>query len=67
VTEAASHPAPLEWKWLRSKEFDLAFVLGIPAVSLATVGTILLYPQAFWLVLAVDLWVLGYHHVISTW
>ena len=59
--------APLEWKWLRSRDFDLAFILGIPAFSLATIAVILEAPQLFWAVLAVDLWVFGYHHVIATY
>jgi hypothetical protein len=67
MTDATSEAAPLAWHWLRSRDFDLGFVLGIPAASLATVGLVLAFPQLFWAVLAVDLWILGYHHVISTY
>ena len=57
--------APLEWKWLRSRDFDLAFILGIPSISLATIALIIQAPRLFWAVLAIDLWVFGYHHVIA--
>lgn len=67
MAETTSEFAPLEWKWLRSRDFDLAFILGIPSVSLATIAIILQAPQLFWTVLAVDLWVFGYHHVIATY
>ncbi len=59
--------APLEWKWLRSRDFDLAFILGIPSISLATIALIIQAPRLFWAVLAIDLWVFGYHHVIATY
>ena len=59
--------APLEWKWLRSRDFDLAFILGIPSISLATIALVIQAPRLFWAVLAIDLWFLGYHHVIATY
>lgn len=67
MATSETHAEPMEWKWLRSRTFDLGFILGLPALSLFNVGFILLYPELFWYVLAVDLWVLGYHHVISTY
>ncbi len=67
MVETTGGAAAPEWKWLRSREFDLGFILGIPALSLASVGLILSFPQLFWYVLAIDLWILGYHHVISTY
>jgi hypothetical protein len=67
MTTSYTHAEPMDWKWLRNRRFDLGFILGLPALSLFTVGFILLYPGLFWYVLAIDLWVLGYHHVISTY
>ena len=67
MVETTGGAAAREWKWLRSREFDLGFILGIPALSFASVGLILSFPQLFWYVLAIDLWILGYHHVISTY
>ena len=43
MTDATSEAAPLAWHWLRSRDFDLGFVLGIPAASLATVGLVLFW------------------------
>ena len=67
MVETTGGAAAREWKWLRSREFDLGFILGIPALSFASVGLILSFPQLFWYVVAIDLWILGYHHVISTY
>ena len=67
MAETTAAFAPLEWKWLRSRDFDLAFILGIPSISLATIALIIQAPQLFWAVLAIDLWVFGYHHVIATY
>jgi hypothetical protein len=52
--------------WLRGPAFDLAFVGGVLALALGlgTVGT--LGHAAFAAVLAVDLWLLAYPHVAST-
>lgn len=52
--------------WLRSVPFDLTYVVGISAFALA-IGVIVvanprLFPAAFFL----NAWLLGYHHVIST-
>lgn len=67
MAEITSELAALEWKWLRSRDFDLAFIIGIPSFSLATIALIARAPQLFWAVLAIDLWVFGYHHVIATY
>jgi hypothetical protein len=53
--------------WIRNARFDLGFILGLMAVAAVTGSTILLVPQLFWPVLVLDLWFLGYHHVISTY
>lgn len=52
--------------WLRGPAFDLAFLGGVLALALAlgTVGTV--GHAAFAAVLAVDLWLLAYPHVAST-
>lgn len=53
--------------WIRSATFDLGFILGLLALASLTGTTVLLFPQLFWPVLTLDLWFLGYHHVISTY
>ncbi len=53
--------------WLRSQSFDLGFV-GLPAVLAVVSGAIVITePRNFGWVLALDLWLLGFHHVISTY
>lgn len=52
---------------LRSKEFDTLFILGIPIIAIAS-GLIVTWNNDLFLpVLAADLWLLGYHHVIATY
>ena len=52
--------------WLRSAPFDITLVFVNTAVALAAACAILYYPVLFPIILLIDLWVLGYHHVIST-
>jgi hypothetical protein len=52
--------------WLRSKGFDITFVLGIAAIAFLSGLIVLIDPDLFRWVLVLDLWLLGYHHVIST-
>jgi hypothetical protein len=56
-----------DWHWLRSRQFDLTFILGIPLLSLFTGFVVIFFPQFFLPILIFDLWFLGYHHVISTY
>lgn len=53
--------------WLRSPQFDLVFILGLPALGILTAAIVVLKPDLFWPILLIDLWFLGYHHVISTY
>lgn len=53
--------------WLRSPKFDLSFIIGLPLLATATGLVVLLRPELFIPVLILDLWFLGYHHVISTY
>lgn len=52
---------------LRSWQFDGSFILGIPLLAIAS-GFLVAYNNDLFLpVLAADLWILGYHHVIATY
>lgn len=52
---------------LRSIEFDAFFVLALPVIAIASGLLVEARPELFWPVLSLDLWLLGYHHVISTY
>lgn len=52
--------------WLRSRQFDVTFVQGVAALALLSGGIVVARPELFKYVLAADLWLLGYHHVIAT-
>lgn len=52
---------------LRSGEFDAFFVIGVPLIAIAS-GLLVAYNNDLFLtVLIADLWLLGYHHVVSTY
>lgn len=52
--------------WLRNRPFDLAFIVGITALALASGVAALLDHRLLLPILLTDLWLLGYHHVVST-
>ena len=57
-------PRPVAW--LRGAGFDSALVLGAPALAFLSGAAIVYEPSWFYPILIVDLWILGYHHVIAT-
>lgn len=62
---SGTHEAP--HRGLRQAGFDRWFIFGIPVVALASLLVVLIWPGAFYTVLVLDLWLLGYHHVIATY
>ena len=53
--------------WLRGAGFDSTLILGGISLAMLSGAAILYEPSWFYPILLVDLWVLGYHHVISTY
>ncbi|NQZ14733.1 MAG: hypothetical protein HRT94_07925 [Alphaproteobacteria bacterium] len=52
--------------YLGSCGFDYVFIFGVMAIAIASGAIVVLEPNLFIPVLLIDLWLLGYHHVIST-
>ena len=52
--------------WLRSPSFDLTFIVGISVVAALAGGLVVANPQFYPDVFLLNAWLLGYHHVIST-
>ena len=52
--------------WLRNAGFDTTFIWGIAAAAMLSGMVVAVRPELFTWVLMADLWLLGYHHVIST-
>jgi hypothetical protein len=52
--------------WLRSREFDLGFIAVIAGMGLFSGFAVTLNPQLLVPIMLADLWLLGYHHVVST-
>ena len=67
MTSIAIHADVTRWRWLRSPQFDLTFILGLPLLGIVTGLVVTWRPEWFIPILIVDLWFLGYHHVISTY
>jgi len=57
---------PAATGWLRGAEFDGVLIFGVAALGLASGAAVVTWPGLFPLILTLDLWLLGYHHVIST-
>lgn len=53
--------------WLRSRSFDLGLIAGAAGIALASGVAVALDPRLFAPILFLDLWLLGYHHVIATY
>jgi hypothetical protein len=58
--------APAAPGWLRSPTFDSVFVGGAALVALLSTLAVVVEPRLFPLVLVTDMWLLGFHHVVST-
>jgi hypothetical protein len=52
--------------WLRDQRFDLIFIVGLTALGIAAGVAATMNPRLLLPILLADLWLLGYHHVIST-
>lgn len=57
--------ASADWRWLYSPRFDLFFILGFMTIALLVVNVVVQQPSLFLPILLADLWLLGYHHVVS--
>ena len=53
--------------WLRGPSFDLTFIAGVAAIALLSGAVVVAEPRLFAPILLLDLWLLGYHHVVATY
>ncbi len=67
MTMLAQTQTALPAGWLRDKPFDLVFILGVAALAVTAGWVAVYWPGWFPVILVVNLWLLGYHHVISTY
>jgi hypothetical protein len=63
---AAALPSRVQPAWLRSQRFDLGLILGVAALALTAGLAAVAAPRWLELIVILDLWLLGYHHVVST-
>ncbi len=60
-------PTPsIQWAGLRSPGFDWMLIAGTAIVAIASGVAVAADPRLFAPILALDLWLLGYHHVVAT-
>ena len=52
--------------WLRNPQFDLTLIVMSAVWALAAGIAIVIEPSWFWPILILDVWMLGYTHVVST-
>ena len=52
--------------WLRGITFDSTYILGIASLAVASGWIVVSNPSLFWQIFVLNAWLLGYHHVIST-
>jgi hypothetical protein len=68
VNAEATSPSSLRWNWglLRGRKFDSFFIAGVALLALTAGAASLRHPDFFPYLVYLDLWILGYHHVIAT-
>lgn len=65
---AASSLAPRgDADWLHGVRFDLALILAVAALALGLGGAAVLHPPFFFYALTLDIWLLAFPHVTSTY
>jgi len=52
--------------WLMGMPFDLTLIVGVALLALGSGSLSVIVPQLFLPLLILDLWFLGYHHVVAT-
>ncbi len=65
-TQAVSRFWSYETAWLSGAKFDLTFILGVLVLALFSGFIVWNDPSLFAPVVFLDVWFLGYHHVIAT-
>jgi hypothetical protein len=58
---------PARIGWIRSARFDAALIFAVLAVALAFGAVCSARPEFFYPLLLIDIWLLGYHHVVATY
>jgi hypothetical protein len=62
----ASLPNARAFAWLRNPQFDFTLIVVVAVWALAAGVAVVVEPAWFWPILFLDVWLLGYSHVVST-
>ena len=69
ATATLNAPSPIAapaFAWLRNPQFDFTLIVVVASWALAAGAAIVVQPSLFWPILFLDVWLLGYTHVVST-
>ena len=70
ATGTIAAPSPIahgsSLAWLRNPQFDFTLIVVIAGWALAAGAAVVVEPSLFWPILFLDVWLLGYTHVAST-
>ena len=70
ATGTLAAPSPLSHAtslaWLRNPQFDFTLIVVVAGWALAAGVAVVVEPYWFWPILFLDVWLLGYTHVVST-
>jgi hypothetical protein len=69
ATGTLTAPSPIAapaFAWLRNPQFDFTLIVVVASWALAAGAAIVVEPSLFWPILFLDVWLLGYTHVVST-
>jgi len=62
----SAEPMTIAPGWLRGPAFDMGFIVGIALLALASGAAVVVEPSLLLPILFLDVWLLGYHHVVAT-
>ena len=66
IVGASPIPVAPPFAWLRNPQFDFTLIVVVAAWALGVGAFIIVEPSWFWPILFLDVWLLGYSHVAST-
>ncbi len=66
TTDTDIPKSQIQMGWLDNVHFDSLMIIGVFALAVVSGVIVTLRPELFVPIMLVDVWLLGYHHVIST-
>ena len=61
------NPSRNQIQWLQNMQFDVVFILGVLLLGCGLAFSAVIQPNLLWPIITINLWLLGYHHVVATY